>query len=190
MSTLPPSLGDENKVNLALRREEHELPSGDRRILLSKIESILNQGGVQRLLLQVGKPIQVDRLVRAEELPSPPEELPPDDLLMAVRNGKMVELEVRPDWDACRILFQAFQELAKERLKAQRIYLSNFEQVQSWMKLGRSEDLSQLFGVRTTLSSHIPVDAIVLAATAYDDDPATAFGIRIPVDSITAKGKS
>ena len=65
MADAQQSLGDQPKPDLVLSRFTEPLPSG-RREIVAKFESILNRGGVQKVTVQIGKPIEVvDKLAIA-----------------------------------------------------------------------------------------------------------------------------
>ena len=179
----PLSLGDVDKPELVLARLEVPLPTTRRDIVMA-FESILNQGGVQKVVVEIGKAIQISKLVNKNGLEAPIE-APQDDFWNQVRNGRMEELE-EPGTTGYETLFLAFSSLTIRRLRPKVIFCHNYAQLRRWLKLDDIYPVDFLFGLETTEQQDVPEDAVIIAGTGADEtDPANTIGIRVPVD-ITA----
>lgn len=191
-----PSLGDVEKRDLVLTRSEVELPA-TRREIVAAFESILNQGGVQKVVVEIGRPISVSRLVDRESALAPPE-LPPDDFWNQVRNGRMEEMTLFEKRDGFYHLFAAFSLVTIRKLRPRMLFCHDVAGVRSWLNLPDNHPMDWVFGIELTAKQDVPDDAVILAATPYDEtDVQNTLGIRIPVDvqiaTVTAlpkKGKS
>jgi hypothetical protein len=189
MSRLPPSLGESALPDLVLSRYEVPLPP-TRQELVAAIETILNGNGVQKMVVEVGHPIQVSQLVNRSMAEPPKEYIPSDDLWGQMRNGeRLQELTIQrlPDGslpDGYRALFFAFDELFRKKLKPLRIFYHNENQLRSWLSLSASYPLNlhNIYGVSTADHLDVPEDAIILVGIAHDENPETLTGLRVPVD--------
>jgi hypothetical protein len=85
--TSVPSIGYNNS-KLTLVQEFVQLPKS-RKEIISTIGTILEKGGVQKLVVEIGKPISVSRLLKEisslSEDPGIPKDIIDDDLMSAVR---------------------------------------------------------------------------------------------------------
>lgn len=177
----PPSIGDGEKSSFVLSRSEVALPP-TRREVVATVERLLNEGGVQKLVVEVGRPIQVSRLVDAATY-MPPEEAPPDDFWGQIRNGRMEELKVKPGLDAYRLLFAAFQSITVRKLKPKMLFVRTFSNLRAWLGVDDMFPVDIVFGLDVATQSDVPEDAVIIAGTSYDEaDTTNTIGIRIPVD--------
>lgn len=180
MTNRPPSIGDGEKPNYVLSRSEVSLPP-NRKEVVATVERLLNEGGIQKLVIEVGRPIQVTRLVDSATY-APPEEAPPDDFWGQVRNGRMEELRAASN-DSYRLLFQAFQLLTTRKLKPKILFIHSYARLRAWLQVDSIFPVDVVFGVETALQQDIPEDAVILAGVSYDElDTTNTIGIRIPVD--------
>lgn len=176
----PRSLGDVEKPDLTLVRFEVPLPDS-RREIISAFESILNQGGIQKVTVEIGRPIQVAKLVPADGS-EPPIEAPSHDLWSQVHNGRMEELE-SPGATGYETLFIAFSSLTIRKLKPKAIFCHSFSHIRRWLKLDDIFPVDFLYGLEAVALPDIPEDAIIIVGTGFDEsDPANTIGIRVPVD--------
>lgn len=158
-----------------------------RRDIVATVERLLNEGGVQKLVVEVNRPIQVTRLVDVSTA-LPPEETPPDDLWGQIRNGRMEEMKPKPGMDAYRLLFSAFQSITTRKLKPKILFAHSAAQLRAWLGVDGMFPIDMIFGIETATQPGIPEDAVILAGTSYDElDPTNTLGIRIPVDQADAK---
>lgn len=181
--TRPPSIGDTEKAEYVLSRTEVPLP-GTRREVVATVERLLNEGGVQKLVVEVGRPIQVSRLVDKSSY-LPPQETPPDDFWGLVRNGRIEELAVKSAWgdDAYKVLFHSFAAIATRKLKPKVLFVHHYDQLRKWLGVDDIFPVEQIFGIEVALQRDVPEDAVILAATSYDEaDTTNTLGIRIPVE--------
>lgn len=184
MGKLPPSIGDSN-LDLVLTRYEEAMPK-TRREVVAAFSSILDRGGVQKVTVEVGRPIQVVQLVD-KSMAVPPAEAPSDDLWGVVRNFKMDEISIQRSesgkvLDAYQTLFYALSFLTNRKLKPQALFCHDYGQLRKWLRLPSTFPLEFLYGVETGQHLDVPEDAIVLVGISYDENPNTTTGFRVPVD--------
>lgn len=183
----PQSLGDVDKPELMLSRFEVALP-GSRREIVAAFEGILNQGGVQKVVVEIGRPIQVSKLVDRNGMEAPIE-APQDDFWNQVRNGRMEELQVS-GVNPYELLFNAFASMTTRKLRPKVLYCHNNSQLRKWLGLDDIFPLDYLYGIEVGHQPDIPEDAVVLAGTGLDEtDPSNTLGIRIPVEVLAPAAK-
>jgi hypothetical protein len=181
MPAKPPSIGDGDKTEYALSRLEVALPTS-RREVIATVERLLNEGGVQKLVVEVGRPIQVTRLVDKGSM-LPPEEAPPDDFWNQVRNGRMEEMKYLPNKDGLHHLFHASQIITTRKLRPRVLFIHDWTQLRAWLSVDDMFPVDMLFGIEASIQKDIPEDAVILAGTSYDEaDVTNTLGIRIPVE--------
>ena len=166
------SLGDEP---LEARRrvvERHDLPQG-RDNIIAKIRAILGSGGVQKVTVEIGKPLKVERLVKAEET-GLVEELIDDDLMNAARNGQMIDMPQPKGVSPHEYLFITFLVLEKKDLKAKAFLVHTKTELKKWFKL--NADYNELFGVEVHTHPDIPEGTALLICSNPD----------LPVEIITS----
>ena len=177
----PPSIGDGDKAEYVLSRVEVSLPS-TRREVIATVERLLNEGGVQKLVVEVGRPIQVTRLVDKGSM-LPPEEAPPDDFWNQIRNGRMEEMNYLSNKDGLYHLFHASQVITTRKLKPKVLFIHDWTQLRTWLGVDDMFPVDMIFGIEAAVHKDIPEDAVILAGTSYDEtDVANTLGIRIPVE--------
>ncbi len=184
---LPPSLGDETETEFLLQHEEHPLP-GSRKEIVARIETLLGAGGVQKLVIELGRPMHLYRLVKKEDFSKPPEDLPADDLWLRVRNGRVVEVNPPDARDAYQSLFFAFDALRSMKLKPEKLFVQTLPQLRKWMKLASSFGLSEVYGVAIEEQPNIPDDCVILVGVSYDEaNTQDTTGLRVPMDDTPDK---
>lgn len=182
MAAKPPALGDAVETEFLLQHEEHPLPQL-RKEIMARIENVLAGGGVQKLILEIGRPIHVYRLVRKEDAASPPEEIPADDLWAQVRNSRMKELGVDAGTDAFRCLFYSFDAMRTLKLKPHRLFVQSTGLLRRWLKLAPDFRLPEVFGVEVEEQLDVPEDCAILVGVSYDEtNTQETTGLRIPLD--------
>ena len=178
MPARPASIGD-SKAALKRIQEVFELPD-TRSGVVSKFERILESGGVQKITIELGHPIKVERLVKASDAPEV-EELQDDDWLNAVRNGELQELDPAGK-DPFVYLFQAFHLLSQKRLKARIILIHSAKELKEWMGLDSFLDVRELFGVEVREHPDVPDQTAILISSNPDESDVPTFSLRLVFD--------
>jgi hypothetical protein len=177
MSSAPlPSLGDEVKPKMSLVQEERALP-GNRKELVSVFENILSQGGVQKVVIELGRPIKISRFTK-EGAPAP-ESLREEDLFLNVRNAEMQEFVLSESLPMTDYLFRAFHLLNQKRLKPRAFLLKNFPLLRECLGVDITWDLGDLFGVDVVKSDSVPEDVLLLSAAPHGDDEEVTLSLRM-----------
>jgi hypothetical protein len=184
MADVPQSLGDQPKPDLVLTRFTEPLPGG-RREIIAKFESILSRGGVQKVTIALGKPIEIVQLVDKSSM-LPPVESPADDLWDVVRSSNLEELRIADMYsipDAYELLFHAFAYLDRRKLRARMLFVHDYPLLRTWLRLPETANVDAVYGVETAKQAHAPEDAVILVGVPYDEDNIQdILGLRVPVD--------
>jgi len=167
MADIPPSLGDGQKQSLKLIHEESPLPSTRKDIVL-RFESILGQGGVQKVVIEVGKPIKISRYSAIDT--TGPLEMKSNDLYASARNTEMQEFDSTALDSFHEYLFRAFGILTQKRLVARAFLLSNVNLLRASLDVDKFWDLSQLCGIDVMQVDEIPPDVLLLTASEAGED--------------------
>lgn len=178
----PPSLGDQKQAVVRIQ-ETHELPVG-RKAIVGKFEQILSTGGIQKVVVEVGKPIRVDRFVSAaeapKELPPPPE----DDLLSAIRNSEIIEFS-NTTGEPYRDLFKAFYLLTRKKCVPYAILVNTLDQLDTWLDLEKLTHLEELFAVEVRPSPAVEANVLLLAAGTREEPDVISTTIKLYMDKGT-----
>lgn len=176
----PVSLGDDVQ-EYAVVSESHPLPTG-RRNLVTTIEALLARGGVQKLTVELGKPIRVRRSVPKTEKVDLPDDLIDDDIYAAARNSEMLVLDLPDGAHPLWALWEGFNLVSTKNLKPRAILVSTKKDLSDW--LGRDVSTSrELFGAELIPNKNIPNDALLLVASDQLDSENIVLSIRIALDS-------
>jgi hypothetical protein len=178
----PTGLGDSSSAQYSLARHEVPLP-GSRKEIVIAFESIVSKGGVQKVVVELGKPIQYYQLVSSG--PNlPPEELLPDDIWLQIRNNEIVNVEAGTSVNSTSLalLFSGCAYLTESNLKPLKIFCHDSTQLRDWLGLGPLADIDYVLGIETASHPDVPDDVIILAGISWDEDPSTTIGVRLPVD--------
>lgn len=169
-------LGD-SKASYVLTRFEVPLPAS-RKEKVATFEAILGQGGVQKVVFEVEKPILVSRLVNTDDMVNPPTEVPSDDLWGRVRNSKIEELHFPDQSNSFHLLFYGFHMLSQNHLKPVRIFCRSLDTFWKWLNLPYPE-LASAFGVDVSVHQDVPEDGVILVGESIDD---VVYALRVPLD--------
>lgn len=164
--------------------------SKDRKEVIKSVGELLEAGKVQKLIIQVGEPIRVERLVPRDLNDDVPVELAEDDYASAARNGVVEELQIPDSVMALEALFYAFDRLTMLKAKGVAILLNRPKCLEDWFGWGHGTKLqgasiaNNVFGVPVRYSPQIPEDSAVLAGSSESDDPfmLVTHSIRIPIN--------
>lgn len=179
-----PSLGDSPSVPMVKIHETFPLPKS-RKELVTAFEHILNLGAVSKVVVELGSPIKVTRLVKTPtESDEVPEELQDDDIVSAARNAEMEDFFIA-DLLPANYLLQAFHVLSKKKLKAKTMVVNNLQALRSWLELGKGFDVSEIFGVGTVSHKEIPDGVLLLVASPADDVDLVSFSLRLEMEKKT-----
>ena len=181
----PPSLGDD-KAELVLVRDSKPLPK-TRTDILTEVSHIFALGGVQRVIIEVGKPLLFDRLVpKTEEVDNEvTEEIPADavDLYGAMRNNELLNFELKfGAMSGHEALFKAWRLLSARKLAAKGFLISNLAALREWLDLGEQDSVEDIYGVPVFKHEEIPADVIILVAVDATDLESVKLSLRITLD--------
>ncbi len=185
MSTKPPSLGDAYK---GLRRVKKHVPlPNSREEIIAEFSKIIGLGFVQKIVLELGKPITYERLVREDELPDLPQEID-EDLFYEARNAEMYDYSKPLKITNFEYLFKAFSILSQRRLKPQSFIVKSLKELNLWLGLEEFVQLPDLFGIPVFIDHRLPEGVALMTATKSAAEQNIALSIRLTLDS--PKGKA
>lgn len=172
-----PSLGDESRDKMFLQHSERELPS-QRKELIAAIENILALGKVQKIVIEIGRPIKFSRLVSNPIEVEEPTSVRDDDVFSGVRNSEMMEFVFEKELPLTEYLFKAFGILTQRKIKARAFLVKNFDLLRANLGVDVMWDLSELYGVEVLKNSNVPDDVLVLAASRHGEED-VVFSLRM-----------
>lgn len=163
----PPSLGDEKGPRYKIVADERPLPK-TRKELISAFEAILALENVQKVVVELKKPIKFFRAVLGDE--DIPQEITDNEEFANVRNAEIVEFLNITTASFHEHLFKAFQNLTQRRLKPKSFLFNNAVGLRSALGLGAQTPITEVFGVDTVHSEEIPADVLLLSATRHGEE--------------------
>lgn len=156
VKTTTRGLGDDAVPDVVVVREEYPLP-GTRKEIVDLIFSVLSGGGVQRLIVALKEPMQVFRAVPKGDA-RVPQEIPPDELLLAARYAEMHEFNFAQELPAHEHLFRAFAWMTARRLKPRALLVSSTKELRRWLEVDDLFDLTEVFGLEVKEDPEVPED--------------------------------
>jgi len=163
------------------RISRESYPVEGRKQLLEKISDALNGGRVQSLVVRVGEPLRVERLVPVTESDLPEGEIE-DDVVAALRNSELSDLPGDDQSPAFDQMLRAFNALSE--MKASPVFwlIASTHQLRAWVDHPEL-NLGRLLGVPVRYHQVMPDDAIVLAGSTDPTDPfqSITHAVRIPI---------
>ena len=183
---MPVSIGDETEEKkFKLVTQQVPMPPGGRKGLISLIERIVSAGGVQKLTVQVGKPLSVTKAVQSDAVPDLPEATLDDDLASAARNAPMEEFLFEDGLNPFEYLFRVFHRLSAERAVGKALMVPQKKQLADW--LGQKPNVvDEVFGIPVLEHKSIPDGAALLIGAFADDMESVKISLRL---DITARRK-
>jgi len=180
----PPSIGD-SKTKFQRIRQMYDLPT-DRESIVKRVQSILELGGVQKLSIELGHPIQVERLIKPGA--ETPQELPEESEFARAMSSEITDLPV-DGLDPFTYLFSAFQTISAKQMRAVVFLVADTNVVKKWLSLPSMVVLTELFGVRVHVESQVPRDVILMVAEELDTDSPSTLSVRLVMDDVKGKKK-
>lgn len=171
------SLGIAPPPGYRLVREEVPFPP-TRELRFLAIQEILAKN-IQRLVVEVNKPIAYFRVVKADEAGL--DEITDEDLFVQARNAEMVEFppEEAPEELPFIIIQNAFKELRTRGLEPLAFLIGNAVDTSRWL-FGRPMEISQIFGVRTVRHGEVPEGGLLFLASNPGEGE-VVFSLRIQI---------
>lgn len=178
MSNAPPSIGDQKKFFKI--NQQFDLPQ-DREAIIQRFKSILGLGGVQKVVIELGHPIKVERLVKSKE--EVPQEMIEDSEFAIAMNSEIKEI---PSLGLTPFeqLFAVFQHISAKRLKPRSFIVSNVDRLKKWLGIPPLVVVEELFCIRLVVDDQVPDDVLLIIAEDADSPWETPrISYRIPMDS-------
>ena len=173
------SLGDEASETLVVS-ESHPLPAG-RKNLIASLEAILSSGGVQKITVELGKPIRVRRQVRKVATTDVPVELIDDDIYAAARNASMMSLELPSNYTPLDYLWKAFDNFSADGVRVRAVLVPTKAQLAEWLNKDLTKS-TELFGAEIVEDKNIPDETILVVAANKDDPESIVSSLRLGMD--------
>jgi hypothetical protein len=160
-------------------QEQYPLPQ-KRDLIATEVKRILDIGFVQKLTIQVGEPILVERLVRKDAVDPTIEQLEVQDLYAAARNAPMESFLAVGD--PMRTLFHALAELEKAGLAPKAFLYSSHYTLRMWLELPGSFNIHHLFTIDTKVAEDLPDDILLLVGCDANDRDAIVKSLTVTMD--------
>lgn len=165
----PASLGEEDGPRYRMVSDQRPLPKS-REEIVSAFEAILALGRVQKVTVELGKPMKYVRAVTGND--DIPQEIMDTEEFSSVRNAEIQEFLNISNISLFEYLFRAFQFLTQKRLKARSFLMSSggLSSLKEALGLGSQSALPELFGVGLVQHDEIPPDVLLLSATRHGEE--------------------
>ena len=173
-----PAIGD-SRSKLHRIRQAFDLPL-DRDSIIKRFQSILELGGVQRVVIELGHPIKVERLIRPGE--EAPQELPEESDFGLAMNSEVIEHLMEEDQNPFSYLFSAFQLISGRKSRPKALLIADMKALKKWLSVPSMVVLSEVFGVPVKVEAQVPEDVLLLIAEDVEDESAGIFSIRLVMD--------
>lgn len=160
-----PSLGEDRPSDLRLKTESRELPPS-RKELLNEVEAILGLGKVQKISIEIGRPIVFSRLVE-KSMEDPSEEVS-EDPFEVMANNEIEEYSPDHDYDVGELLLRAFAIITQKGMQPESFFVSNLSTLRKSLGVERDWHVDRLFGLPVLRSDHVP-DGVLLLTGARDE---------------------
>lgn len=180
MAAKPVGIGD-SKTQFKRVHDVYDMPDS-RQGVVTKFERILATGGVQKVVIEFGHPIKVERLVKAGEDIGEATELVDDDLMGEIRNGDLSEFpQSTPNQYA--YLFQAFHLLSQKRLVPRVFVVHSTEELKKWLQLDALVDVREIYGVEVITHPEVPDFTALLVSSNPGEPDAATFTLRLTLET-------
>ncbi|TXH09036.1 MAG: hypothetical protein E6R04_09145 [Spirochaetes bacterium] len=173
-----PAIGD-SRSKLQRIRQLFDLPL-DRDSILKRFQSILELGGVQKVVVEIGHPIKVERLIRPGD--ESPQELPEESDFGLAMSSEVVEHLMEADQNAFSYLFSAFQFISGRKSRPRSILVADMKALKKWLSVPSMVVLSEVFGVPVRVETQVPEDVLLLIAEDVESEGGGVFSIRLVMD--------
>lgn len=174
----PPSLGDLKPVHVRVK-EIHDLPN-NRKGIVARFSQILESGGVQKVVVEMGQPIRVERLVLASDAPEE-DVVPEDDILAIIRNHEVIEISTKPG-APFKDLFQVFALLTRRHLRASLVLVHHLDELDAWLELPKLTHLEELYGVEVRQSAGVEPETLLVVAADLNDEAEVVLTFKLAME--------
>lgn len=176
----PIGLGDTKKAEFVLMKEEFPLPD-TRKEIVDLFASVLQGGGVQKVVVELRKPMEVYRAVPKEDA-QVPSEIPEDELMLAVRSSEIQEFNFASNPTSHEHLFRAFGWMGSRRLKVRALVVHSEDELRRWLEVDEIFPLEEVFGVEVKASPELPEDTALLVGVAPGVRDRVASSLRMSMN--------
>ena len=176
-----PSIGDSETKKVRRVKGQAQLPKS-RNEVASTILNILNQGGVQKVTVELGKPIVFERLVKEDDatLPDLPE-APEEDPFVEVRNAEMLDYPKKVK-SFFEYFFKAFALISQRRLKPRSFLVNPMSTFNFVLGIEEMAQTQEAFGLPVFVDQRLPAGVALLTATTDDEDDRIVMSVRLTLD--------
>lgn len=153
-------LGDAPPTGYRLVRERHELPPS--RDLVIKLLTDILAKNVQKVVVEVRKPIEVLRLAKEVEVGPLIEDVPAGDLYGMVRNSPISDVVFDPTAPILQRLMEVFERIRGAGLEPVGCLGGDSKTVTAWFGYTKT-DLTAIMGIPLVFHHDIPDDVLTIA---------------------------
>jgi len=155
-------------------------------MLSEAVVDALNEGGVQKLLIEVGKPIKLERLVK-RTADDPEVNVRIDNPYEAAKYSKMDELEIDDDQSYLMKLFMASAMLSSNGCRPVFLITSSLSNLRKRLGISRFVPVETVFGIESIEEVEVPEETDLLCGRLISENSEILpvlvdMTIRIPTD--------
>lgn len=177
-----PSLGDESN-KLQRVRFLKPLPEG-RPALIKAFADILNEGNVQKIVVETGREIVYEKLMPSDGTVEDLEKIEADDIFGAIRNNDIIDFK-HLGKSPFETFFNAFSYLAQRDLVAKGIAVHDWLVLRRWLGADNEDAPIDVYGVPVYRHVEIPDDVLAFVAAHKHEPDVVALTLRITMDEET-----
>lgn len=182
----PVGLGDSTKkAEYVITKEEYPLPD-TRKGIIDLFTNVLQVGGVQKVVVELKKPMEVYRAVPKDEAQGPTDS-PEDDLYLQVtEQSEIHEFNFSSNPTSHEHLFRAFSWMSARHLKPKAILAHSDRELRKWLEVDEVFPLEEVYGVEVKTFAELPEDVVLLFGTAAGQERADA-SLRMSMNLLPEK---
>lgn len=177
-------LGDVPPAGYRLVRELTALPAS-RELVMKAIGDILAKN-VQKVVVEVRKPIEVLRLAKESEVGPLVEDVTSDDLYAMIRNAALEPVIFVPTAPVLHRLMDLMKRVTEAGLSPVAVLCGDADEVADWLDYP-PQFLSHVMGVPLSVSAEVPADVFILACRLQGEPEGVDQSFKITLDKPEVK---
>jgi hypothetical protein len=172
-------LGDVPHPGYRLVRELVALPTS-RELILKALGDILAKN-VQKVVVEIRKPIEVLRLAKESEAGPLVEDVTSDDLYAMVRNAAMEPVIFVPTAPVMHRLMDLMKRVTEAGLAPVSMLCGDADEVADWLDYP-PQFLSHIMGIPLAVSTEVPPDVLIIACRLHGELEGVDQSFKITLD--------
>lgn len=148
---------------------------------VTALGSILESGGVHKVVMEAGKDIRVFRWVK-DDLEGLPPEILTDNIMAATRAVEMDDCLADDKPSAMELLFRGFSLVSKRGLKPTSVVVRSVAGLRKWLKIDPLRDTGEVFCVPVVHHNSVPEKVVLLVAANPADPSEVEYSVKLDME--------